>query len=200
MDDVTTTRSWSGSSYFHTGAAPTEEFRSDGEPISPVHARREALLPGRHLLSHRIAWLPFGGMMEARLDGRSADLALEAPSFPRHRVTQRGRVGRCVRTAARARPGRQGDPSGGEVPQGSAGAVPLRSAALPPQVRQRVGVDDRLHDAGDNGEAMFKHLRANQPDINAWSSSKRLTAWERLAREGFEDRMVAHGTVGCGGC
>ena len=185
-------------SYFHTGAVPTEEFRSDGEPISPVHAKtRELYFTGRHLLSHRIAWLPFGGMMEARLDGRSADLALEAPSFPRHRVTQsvagwalRPNSSRVLGPAAKAIP---------PVAKSRRGRL-AQFLADRPRYRRKYAdawvLMDRLHDAGDNGEAMFKHLRAKQPDINAWFVlEKDSPHWERLAREGFEDRMVAHGTV-----
>ena len=56
---------------------------------------------------------------------------------------------------------------------------------------------DRLHDAGDNGEAMFKHLRAKQPRhqrvVRAREGHRRTgSGWPH---EGFEDRMVAHGSL-----
>ena len=53
---------------------------------------------------------------------------------------------------------------------------------------------DRIHDADDNGERLFEHLRATRPDINAWFVLERGTPdWERLAARG-ESRLVAHGS------
>ena len=50
-------------------------------------------------------------------------------------------AGAAARHLARARPGRQGHPTGGEVTPGSPGAVPRAAASLPPQVRRGVGAD-----------------------------------------------------------
>ena len=53
---------------------------------------------------------------------------------------------------------------------------------------------DRIHDADDNGERLFEHLRDARPEVNAWFVLERGTAdWERLKARG-ERRLVAHGS------
>jgi hypothetical protein len=54
---------------------------------------------------------------------------------------------------------------------------------------------DRIHDAGDSGEILFKHLREHHPDINAWFVLEKSSSdFERLRKEGYADRLVPHGT------
>ena len=55
---------------------------------------------------------------------------------------------------------------------------------------------DRIHDAADSGEILFKHMRAHHPDINAWFVLEKGTSdWQRLRSEGYGDRLVAHGSM-----
>ena len=55
---------------------------------------------------------------------------------------------------------------------------------------------DRIHDAADSGEILFKHLRAHHRNINAWFVLEKGTPdWRRLRSEGYGDRLVAHGSM-----
>jgi CDP-glycerol glycerophosphotransferase (TagB/SpsB family) len=52
---------------------------------------------------------------------------------------------------------------------------------------------DRIHDADDNGERLFEHLRRERPDINAWFVLRPGTPdWDRLTARG-QPRLVAEG-------
>jgi hypothetical protein len=53
---------------------------------------------------------------------------------------------------------------------------------------------DRIHDADDNGERLFEHLRAERADINAWFVLERDTPdWRRMKAAGNR-RLIAYGT------
>ena len=55
---------------------------------------------------------------------------------------------------------------------------------------------DRIHDAGDSGEILFKHLRSEHPGINAWFVLQKDTPdYRRLVAEGHADRLVAYGST-----
>ena len=55
---------------------------------------------------------------------------------------------------------------------------------------------DRIHDAADSAEILFRHLRRDHPDINAWFVLEEDTSdWKRLKSEGYGDRLVAHGSM-----
>jgi glycosyltransferase involved in cell wall biosynthesis len=184
--------------YFHTGDGPTEEFRADGVPITPVHAKtRDLEYVGRPLLHQRIAWLPTGRALEVLLDGRRADLVFARPPFPLD-TARPGLVswelspasGKARQAAAEAR---------GPEPTTRAGRLAARYAGHP-RVRRRYAdawvLMDRIHDAGDSGEVLFRHLRAHEPDVNAWFVLEKGTPdWRRLVRDGFRDRLVAHGSL-----
>ena len=184
--------------YYYTGEAPTEEFRSNGETVQPVHAKTALLFfTGRQLMSHRTAWIPFKGMMEARLDGRPQDLEFEWPGFPRRRTTQ-GIAGWFLRPDT----SRVLDPAKKAIPPVAVTREGRKAQRLAGRARARRKyadawvLMDRLHDAGDNAEAMFKHLRREEPGTNAWFVLEEGSPhWKRLVEEGYADRLVAHGGV-----
>ena len=125
-------------SYYYTGEPPTEEFRSNGAPVTPVHAKTRTLFfTGRHLMSHRIAWVPFKGMMEARLTAApttsSSSTRRSRASGPR-RASPAGSCGRTppgcsTRRAGRSR--RSPRPARGARHSGSP-AAPVGPAASSP--------------------------------------------------------------------
>jgi hypothetical protein len=77
---------------------------------------------------------------------------------------------------------------------------PVRLLAARPQVR-KVFADawvlmDRIHDANDSGEILFRYLRDHRPEINAWFVVEKDTAdWKRLRADGYGSRLVAHGSL-----
>jgi hypothetical protein len=51
---------------------------------------------------------------------------------------------------------------------------------------------DRTGDADDNAEHLFRYLRQNRPDINAWFVIQRgCPDWRRLVRDGYASRLIA---------
>src|SRR5204863_688592 len=53
----------------------------------------------------------------------------------------------------------------------------------------------RIHDADDNAERLFEHIRRERPDINAWFVLERGTPdWDRLSANG-EKRLLAHDSL-----
>ena len=55
-------------------------------------------------------------------------------------------------------------------------------------------VADRRHQAGDNAEALFRHLHEQRPDINAWFAvGRRVPAYRELRRLGA--KVVPYGSI-----
>ena len=130
-------------SYFYTGDDPVEEFRSNGVRTEAVHAKtRHLYYTGRLLMKHRIAWVPFRGMMEVRLDGREMDLALEQPPFPRRRVTQ-GVAGWFLRpdSSRITGPADKVQPRPAQTREGRKAQRIAARERTRKQVRRRVGAD-----------------------------------------------------------
>lgn len=54
---------------------------------------------------------------------------------------------------------------------------------------------DRIHNSNDSAEVLFRYLRDNRPDINAWFTIEAKTPdYQRLVDDGYGDRVVAHGS------
>ena len=61
----------------------------------------------------------------------------------------------------------------GALPAEDPAGADLHSGSARPRCPRRKYADawvlmDRIHDAGDSGEILFKHVRAHHPEINAW--------------------------------
>lgn len=187
-------------SYRFFGRPPSEAFEAGGASIQPAHAKTMAhRWFGRDLLFERIAWLPAGGELRVLLDGVPVPVLDAWPAPPRrparrtlqdrlwlYRREPLGRLRAAVLRRARRVLRRATRP-------------PLRLLARSGRYRDRYRdawvVMDRIHDADDNGERLFEHLRANRPDVNAWFVLERGTAdWQRLVAAG-ERRLVAHGSL-----
>jgi glycosyltransferase involved in cell wall biosynthesis len=178
--------------YRYTRRAPAEEILSDGVPVVAPHAKvRDYQVFGRTVIFERILWLPAGGPLRIRLDGRDVALELDQPrrtTYVANPAAIRRRLGhvgpREKRTVAEEAPTR---PTLVERLAGSRRA------------RERYGdawlLMDRLHDADDNGQRLFEYLRAERPEIDAWFTVKKGTpAWTAL-RKRFGRRVVAHGSL-----
>ena len=76
-------------------------------------------------------------------------------------------------------------------------ATRLRKLATADAVRERYGqswvIMDRVRNADDNGEHLYRYIAASRPDINAFFLLERASPdWDRLADEGF--RLVEYGS------
>ncbi|MGH8963407.1 MAG: bifunctional glycosyltransferase/CDP-glycerol:glycerophosphate glycerophosphotransferase, partial [Jatrophihabitantaceae bacterium] len=177
-------------SYRFTRTPPQEQILFRGEPAEVQDGKIWTHQYFEHDLMHeRVAWVPANGTLRVLLDGRPVRLQ---PAWTEAGVT----VVRPIQLQRWENPGR---------------VKPTRPALRRPTkvvrwlagtwpVRRRFGdawaLMDRIHDADDNGERLFRYLREHRPDINAWFMLERGTPdWERLRRDGYGRRMIPHGGV-----
>ena len=176
--------------YRYIGDPPAEAVYSRGKLQDPVHAKTRAIeFFGATLMWERILWVDARGTLELRLDGSRVEL-LTAWKGNRIRalgakaISRRFRPQRIGRREALAR----------LVPD------PVRVlASRGPASREFGGawvLMDRIHDANDSGEILFRWLREHRPEVNAWFVLEKDTPdWKRLRAEGYGSRLVAHGST-----
>jgi glycosyltransferase involved in cell wall biosynthesis len=187
--------------YRFSGAQPTEAFRAGGAEVPAAFAKTMAhRYLGRDFLWERILWLPDLESLQIEIDGRVAPLeeerSLARPGRARDSGSLEGRLWlyrrqpRAIVEAANRALRRLGRSVYGPIVRGLARSGPIRRRYAGAWV-----VMDRIHDADDNGERLFEHLRADRPDVNAWFVLERDSPdWGRLSAAG-QRRLVAHGTM-----
>ena len=178
--------------YRFSGTAPREEFRVDGRPGSPAYQKTRAIsYHDKILLRERVLWFPTGARVKVLLDGRPVAVVTQQPKPPSYAIEPR-----LVRAARRSRettakPGRRPDHT-------AADQLVLRlarSAAVQRLFTNAWVLMDRVHDADDSGEILFRYLRRSRKKVNAWFVVEAGTPdWHRLRKEGYK-RVVAHGSL-----
>ena len=144
-------------------------------------------------MHERILWLRYRPDLRIRLDGVWQKLVFDQPEpapptkatptmVRRYMVEKRRATYNPMRYVPTTRPDKI-----------------YRRLALSPPVRKKYAhswvLMDRIHNAGDSGEILFKHLRAHHPEINAWFVlAKESSDYDRLRKEGYGDRLVPHGS------
>jgi len=185
--------------YRSVGPRPKEAFELDGVPIEPVWQKTRAhRYYGRRLVDERILWLPMSDRLQVTLDGKPIPIRdhwrPDIGSPPRRRWRDRlwiyvrlpvanfvsGGLRRARKVVVRIT------------------APGMRGLATLPLYRRRFAgawvVMDRIHNADDNGQRLFEHLRDHRPDINAWFVLERGSPeWKRLRRQ-VGSRLVAYGS------
>lgn len=182
-------------SYHFTGDEPEAVWTLNGEQVTPAHTKvRTMEFYGRPLLHERIAWLPVNGTLRVELAGTDATVSYERP-IPLTTVAPVGQVLWWL------------DPNSSKnteaVPPHARPAgkkVRLARRLLEMGRRQRFNdawvFIDRVHDANDSAEILFRHVREKHPEINAWFVLEKGTPeWDRFRREGHGDRLVAYGST-----
>jgi len=198
--------------YRFRGHAPPLEFRDGGVPVEPAFSKlRPVNYFGVTLLWERIAWVPVDRALSVRVGGEPVVLADDkggiAGSLSVAELHQRlgrrrrnapgglGPLWRAIRQRDRRRAVletkralvRQRD---------RAIALAARSPLLAAQFRDAWILMDRIHDANDSGEVLFRYLRMHRPDVNAWFTLEAGTPdWQRLVRDGFGDRLLEYGSL-----
>ncbi len=181
--------------YRYTGTAPTEAVYNGDQVSAPRHSKtRDITFYGRTLMRERILWVRFKPDMRIRLDGVWAKVVFEQqkPILP----TKATPIMVKNMMVKKKRP--HYDPQR-YLPKTKADRVYRRLADA--GLARKKFADawvflDRIHDAGDSGEILFKHVRANHPNINAWFTVVKDSAdYARLKSEGHGDRLVAYGST-----
>jgi glycosyltransferase involved in cell wall biosynthesis len=193
--------------YRYAGQAPQEQFLSGGMPIAPHHAKTRSLVYfDKTLVYERVAWVSGYDTLSVRLDHRPLELRTRWPQPPKLELTPRlaknqrraaGKPAAPLSTKARVRrvasvvKHRAAGAAGSMRPQRSAATHPAPAADAPAFAKAWVFVD-RLHDADDSAEHLFRYVRDTRPDINAWFVIEKGTVdWERITADGYGERLVA---------
>lgn len=165
-------------SYLFAGDAPAERIVADGAAVAPAHAKvRLVDVLGRDLLGERIVWVAAGAKVEVDPTG-----FVELP--PPVGETRVARVRRIVREQRSIAPRVIRDLRIRRRAKRSDTVERYRDAWL---------LMDRDNAAQDNAEHLYRHLKANEPGINAFFVlADDSPDWPRLAAEGF--RLIAYGS------
>ncbi len=209
--------------FYFAGEPPEVQFQTRSGSIEPVHAKNRGIdYFGHTVLYEKIAWLPIANGLTVHLNGSRADVHYGVPEGPAWSVStselteqfaltqgqrvvagrsSRSRLRHLPRRALRAAHRRAGQLSRLVRGKSERGVHPLdifakRMSRLRP-IRTRFAkawtLMDRDVQAQDNAEHLYRWIRANRSDLNAWFVlSTRSTDWRRLKKEGF--RLVAHGS------
>ena len=192
--------------YRYTGDAPIERVTLDGRDISPAWAKRvDHRYFGRVLLHERVLWLPDDPGIALGLDGVPVPIvpAARPQATPPQRAATASPRRRRSRLRSRLRPvrrlvsGRAFREWRAANPTALADARLRLLARIDGRLRFRDAwvLIDRVHDADDNAERLFEHLRRERRDINAWFVVEEGTPdWHRLRAAGTR-RIVAHGST-----
>ncbi len=167
--------------YRYTGDLPIETFLVDGAPAQPVHAKsRDLDYFDRLMLRERLVWLPRGEVSVA-LDGTEVAVLRADPrppyrdkwpgvkkkSAPQRRLPTREQM---IRRASRTRLVRH-------------------------FYRRAWVLIDRVHDADDSAEHLFRWMREHRPEANAWFVIEKGTVDQRRLRSAGVRRVVPYGSL-----
>lgn len=182
--------------YYFSGTPPTEVVVNGEVETGARHAKtRDLSYFGRTLLHERVLWVRYEPDLRISLNGEWTPVVFDPPANQVTRVTPL-RVRRFAGTPSRWERLRVAAVT--PTPT-TALAKKAKALAEKPRIQQQYAdawvLMDRIHDAGDSGEVLFRRLRSHHPEINAWFVIEQGTAdWTRLRRE-FGRRVVAHGTA-----
>lgn len=182
--------------YFFVGAEPTEAVFAGEHEVGPRHAKTRAYRYfGRTLLQERILWVRYWPDLRISINGAWASLEFDRTANETTRVTPL-RVRRFTGTPSRM--DRKRVAALTPTPESKLGQQGQALAGKPRTAKKFAKawvLMDRVHDAGDSGEVLFRRLRSHHPEVNAWFVIEKGTAdWTRLRKE-FGNRVVAHGTA-----
>lgn len=195
LDKVDTDQGLVRARYRFTGPAPTEVVYNGDVVSEPRHAKtRDLSFFGRVLMRERILWLRYKPDARIRIDGEWARVVFDQ-QFP---IPPTKATPIMVKNFLVKKKRTNYDPER-YLPKTRQARIykRLSEGRLPRRKYAGAWVFlDRIHDAGDSGEILFKHVRENHADINAWFVITKDSAdYARLKSEGFGDRLVAHGST-----
>lgn len=180
--------------YHFVGPPPREILTVGGVVVDPPFAKSRALTyHDRVLLHERILWASSRSTIRLRVDDVPLRLLTEPEPVPRY-----GLSATLLRNAFADETDAVDEKANrtAELSRRDKAILRLASSAA---VRRRFAdawvLMDRLHDADDSAEVLFRYLRKSRPKINAWFVIQSGTPdWERLRHAGYK-RVVAHGST-----
>ncbi|OII11148.1 hypothetical protein BIU96_17580 [Curtobacterium sp. MCBA15_008] len=213
LERVDETRQHVKFTYWFTGDLPEERVVVDGQDVAPVYAKTQDLVfYGRAVLRQRHVWIERGRLTRLWLDGvvvpftrgerYEPDDALTLRQLRPQILGQRKRTQNKwsdVTTPALQHVKRQAravydNARSGKYKRRAEDAilgVSVRSRSTREKFEGAWVFMDRDTDANDNAEHLYRWVRKNRPDINAWFVLARDSKdWNRLQAEGF--RLVAY--------
>ncbi|ROS72307.1 CDP-glycerol glycerophosphotransferase (TagB/SpsB family) [Curtobacterium sp. PhB130] len=215
LSDVDERRQQMKVSYWFTGPVPVERFELDAEEAGPVHETvRDYTFFGRVLMRERHLWFPRGRRLEMWLDGQKVHFtrwnqnghpdaltpALIDPQIRaiRRRVRADFSPTTGLKAHARARAGKLVRDLRNKWSDRGITDEAMQWLVRSPKIRRQFEhawvFMDRDTDANDNAEHLYRWVRKNRPEVNAWFVLRRDSAdWDRLEREGF--RLVEPNTT-----
>jgi glycosyltransferase involved in cell wall biosynthesis len=181
--------------YRYVGERPTEQVLRRGRRVRVRVGKIRAHEYFEHtLLNERIAWVPADSSLRVVLNGNPVEVRRWWP----------GRVSRAVRPAEIETAFKAGESAFKLRPKRPKSELTWREVATQRLARTRLVqrafgdawvLIDRVHDADDNAERLFRHLRKRRRDINAWFVIERGTPdWNRLRKDGYK-RVIPHGSL-----
>ena len=178
--------------YRFTGELPTEAFAIYSKLVEPVHQKiRDIRLFDRTVLQERIVWLPYG-TVRVSLNGESLEVRTTDPRPPDYRLTSA-----AIRKGLAHEPDEEVTEAA-EAERSASDRMVLRlarSKLVRWYFRDAWVLIDRVFNADDSAEHLFRYLRKNRPEVNAWFVIERGTPDDRrLRREGYGRRVIAHGS------
>lgn len=187
-----------GLSYFVHGEVPAERYLMDGVEVQPAYQKfRGCRYFHRVCLRQRIVWLPAGNARAITmvLNGVAHPIEMRSESDDED-SREHLAVGELAPIRAAFLPGKGGrrrPPIGGLR---ALKATALRLLARLPWVSARFRnawvFVDRHENADDNAEHLYRWMRQQHPEINAWFLLDPASPdWRRLEQEGF--RLMAPG-------
>lgn len=183
--------------YRYTHTPPDERFFSNGVLVEPAFAKSRSIVYfDRPVLHERIVWLPAGAVRVA-LDGADVDVRLREPERPNHTLpwgvireslTPRLVAGNRERARIAAR-----------RPHLKLSERLLVRLAATKTVRRRFAnawvLIDRVDNADDSAEILFRHLRTHRRKVNAWFVIRKGTPdHRRLVKDGYK-RVIPYGSL-----
>lgn len=163
--------------YLFKGEQPSETVLSRDRAFAVQYAKTQPVVYfGQELMTKRILWVPTDDPLEVLLDTDPIAVKEDWPGSPAPDGSPKVRMREFATRAAR-------------------GTIGLASR-YPHRYADAWLLMDRAHTANDNAEWLFRHLRQERPDINAWFVVARGTpSWDRLVRDHLDDHIVAYGST-----
>lgn len=178
--------------YRFTGEQPAENFEFRGLPAEPMFTKtRTFKVLGKPVLYERLIWITARGTLGVGLDGLPVPIRFDEPASERFsvrpaRLAQRWGKKDSVKNSSRSRSAKKS--------RKLRGSGRLRARILDRRFQASWVFMDRPGQADDNAEHLYKYVRKNHTDINAWFVvEKNSKDWRRLRAEGV-DRLVAYGS------